>query len=119
MELLIFSLVLEPPWKLCNSLDPKDSLSLVVPNVSFLDMGIEVSIFVSFRSCKFLIPITNSSSRLSKVCVTFPIVYHYFGAIRHVAWDYVPDYLENSDVEKSSYALFGAATVVSLGAMLL
>ena len=58
-------------------------------------------------------------SFLSKVCVTFPIVYHYFGAVRHVAWDYVPDYLENTDVEKSSYALFGASTVISLGAMFL
>lgn len=55
----------------------------------------------------------------AKFCVTFPIVYHYFGAVRHVAWDYVPEYLENSDVEKSSYALFGASTVISLGAMFL
>ncbi len=55
----------------------------------------------------------------TEVCVTFPIVYHYFGAVRHVAWDYVPEYLENTDVEKSSYALFGASTVISLGAMFL
>jgi succinate dehydrogenase/fumarate reductase cytochrome b subunit len=53
------------------------------------------------------------------VCVSFPIVYHYFAAIRHTAWDYVPDYLETSDVEKSSMALFGAATVVSAGTMFL
>lgn len=56
---------------------------------------------------------------LYTVCVAFPVVYHYFGAVRHVAWDYVPDYLENSDVEKSSYAMFAASTVISLGAVFL
>lgn len=55
----------------------------------------------------------------AKFCVSFPIVYHYIGAIRHLAWDYVPDYLENADVEKSSMALFGASTVISAGTMFL
>lgn len=56
---------------------------------------------------------------MTPVCVSFPIVYHYIGAIRHLAWDYVPDYLENADVEKSSMALFGASTVISAGTMFL
>jgi succinate dehydrogenase/fumarate reductase cytochrome b subunit len=46
-------------------------------------------------------------------------VYHYLGAVRHTAWDYVPGYLENTDVEKSSYILFGSASVISLGTMFL
>ena len=54
-----------------------------------------------------------------QVCVSFPIVYHYLGAVRHTAWDYVPGYLENTDVEKSSYILFGSASVISLGTMFL
>lgn len=53
------------------------------------------------------------------VVVSFPLVYHYLGAVRHLAWDYAPDYLENSDVEKSSLALFGAATAISAGTMFL
>lgn len=53
----------------------------------------------------------------AKFCVSFPIVYHYLGAVRHFAWDYVPDYLENADVEKSSMALIGASTVLSAGFM--
>ena len=57
--------------------------------------------------------------RINLVCVSFPLVYHYLAAVRHVAWDYVPDYLENADVQKSSYALFGAATVISAGTMFL
>lgn len=39
--------------------------------------------------------------------------------MRHFAWDKTPEYLENVDVEKSSIALFGAATVLSGGLMFL
>jgi succinate dehydrogenase (ubiquinone) cytochrome b560 subunit len=53
----------------------------------------------------------------AKLAVSFPIVYHYFGAMRHFGWDYLPDYLNNVDVEKSSYALIGGSVVVSLGLM--
>jgi succinate dehydrogenase (ubiquinone) cytochrome b560 subunit len=53
----------------------------------------------------------------AKFAVSFPIVYHYFGAVRHFSWDYAPDYLNNVDVEKSSYALVGGSVVVSLGLM--
>lgn len=49
----------------------------------------------------------------AKFAVAFPVVYHYAGALRHFAWDYFPDYLNNVDAEKSSYALMGGATVVS------
>jgi succinate dehydrogenase (ubiquinone) cytochrome b560 subunit len=49
----------------------------------------------------------------AKFAVAFPLVYHYAGALRHFGWDYFPEYLNNVDAEKSSYALFGGATVVS------
>jgi succinate dehydrogenase (ubiquinone) cytochrome b560 subunit len=55
----------------------------------------------------------------AKFIVSFPIVYHYGGAIRHLAWDYVPDYLTNVSVEKSSWALIGTSAVVSAGTMFL
>jgi succinate dehydrogenase (ubiquinone) cytochrome b560 subunit len=55
----------------------------------------------------------------AKFAVAFPIVYHYAGALRHFGWDYFPQYLNNVDAEKSSYALFGASTVVSGGMMFL
>jgi succinate dehydrogenase/fumarate reductase cytochrome b subunit len=63
--------------------------------------------------------LTLSLAFILQVCVSFPIVYHYLGAVRHTAWDYVPGYLENTDVEKSSYILFGSASVISLGTMFL
>jgi succinate dehydrogenase (ubiquinone) cytochrome b560 subunit len=55
----------------------------------------------------------------AKFSVVFPIAYHYLGAMRHFVWDNKPDVLTNIDVEKSSYYLFGAATVVATGASLL
>jgi succinate dehydrogenase (ubiquinone) cytochrome b560 subunit len=53
----------------------------------------------------------------AKFCVAFPIVYHYFGAIRHFAWDYYPEQLNNIDVPKTSWALIGGSTVISAGFM--
>lgn len=55
----------------------------------------------------------------AKFVVSFPIIYHYFGAVRHFAWDYFPDLLTNEDVPKSSWALLGGSTVVSLGLSLI
>lgn len=54
-------------------------------------------------------------SSAAKFSVAFPVVYHFGGAIRHFAWDYTPEYLENADVEKSSKALFGVSTLLSVG----
>lgn len=52
---------------------------------------------------------------VAKMGVSFSLVYHYLGGVRHVVWDKVPTALTNEQVEKSSYAIFGgaaAATVV-------
>lgn len=51
----------------------------------------------------------------AKFSVAFPVIYHYLGAIRHLAWDEKPDLLTNEEVEKSSYILFGASTLLSTG----
>lgn len=51
----------------------------------------------------------------AKFSVAFPITYHYFGALRHLAWDNTPDMLTNPDVEKLSKYLFGASLAVSGG----
>lgn len=49
----------------------------------------------------------------AKFGVSFTILYHYLGALRHFAWDYNPDMLTNEEVEKSSYYLLGGATALS------
>merc|ERR1711862_504405 len=54
----------------------------------------------------------------AKFTVAFPIVYHYFGAVRHFAWDNMPDYLTNPDVMKASYFLLGSSFAISGGLML-
>ena len=51
----------------------------------------------------------------TKLAVSFPLVYHYLGAVRHTAWDYRPELLENADVETTSYVLVGTSVVLSLG----
>lgn len=51
----------------------------------------------------------------AKFAVAFPCVYHFFGAVRHLAWDKTPDMLTIADVEKSSYALVGSSLIVSGG----
>ena len=39
-------------------------------------------------------------SSVAKFSVAFPIVYHYFGGLRHLVWDYYPHLLTNVDVQK-------------------
>ena len=53
---------------------------------------------------------------LAKFSVSFPLVYHYFGALRHMYWDQTPETLEIVDVEHLSYVLLG--TSVGLSAVL-
>lgn len=56
----------------------------------------------------------------AKFAVSFPLVYHSLGALRHFVWDYFPDkYLNNIDVPKSSYILIGSSTAISLGMMVM
>ena len=49
----------------------------------------------------------------AKFAVSFSIMYHYFGAVRHFIWDNYPEYLNNIDVPKTSMALFGGSTALS------
>jgi succinate dehydrogenase (ubiquinone) cytochrome b560 subunit len=51
----------------------------------------------------------------AKFSVAFPLVYHYLGGVRHLAWDSFPDMLNNVDVKTASYALVGGSFVVSAG----
>jgi succinate dehydrogenase (ubiquinone) cytochrome b560 subunit len=51
---------------------------------------------------------------LTKVAVAFPLTFHYLGGVRHLIWDKSPELLQNDQVEKTSYALFGASAALSL-----
>lgn len=52
---------------------------------------------------------------VAKFTVAFPLVYHYFGGVRHLAWDNFPEMLTSVDVTQASYALVGGSLVVSAG----
>jgi len=50
-----------------------------------------------------------------KFGVSFPLVYHYLGGVRHLLWDKMPEsMLNNESVEQSSYVLAGAALGTSV-----
>ena len=51
---------------------------------------------------------------LAKMVVSFPLVYHYLGGVRHYLWDNDPEMLKNDAVTQSSYYLFGASGAITL-----
>ena len=52
----------------------------------------------------------------SKLLVAFPMSYHGLCAARHSLWTYKPELINNVEGASSSYAVFAAAGVISLGA---
>ena len=63
----------------------------------------------------------------AKLCVTFPLTYHYLGGLRHIFWDHHKfgnqaereNPLKYENVEASSKVLIGSAGVLSCLAALL
>ena len=52
---------------------------------------------------------------LAKMAVSFPLVYHYLGGVRHIVWDNMPSLLETKDASTSSYLIIGGSAVIALG----
>eukprot|EP01038_Epipyxis_sp_PR26KG_P006627 gene6627-9098_t len=76
-------------------------------------VGVDVPAVASVIGNTFLI------GSAAKFAVSFPLIYHYLGAVRHFVWDHFPETLESSQVEKSSYLLFASSTAISLLTILL
>ncbi|RLN54204.1 hypothetical protein BBJ29_008134 [Phytophthora kernoviae] len=53
---------------------------------------------------------------VSKATVAFPVSYHTLCAARHSLWTYKPEFINNADGPTSSYAIFAASAVLTLGA---
>ena len=52
---------------------------------------------------------------VAKFAVGFPLIYHYFGAVRHVIWDRIPEStLTTEGVTQSSYILLGTSIASSV-----
>ena len=60
---------------------------------------------------------SSSAAPLAKFAVGFPIAFHYLGACRHAVWDLTAKGFTNQSMLSSSYALFGASAVMTLGLM--
>jgi succinate dehydrogenase (ubiquinone) cytochrome b560 subunit len=50
----------------------------------------------------------------AKIAVTFPLTFHYLGAVRHAVWDRMPSTVTNEVAQQSSYAMFAASGAASL-----
>lgn len=91
------------------------ALSVGCAGLGFLEIfggaGTSLSLMQYIGSSGFLV------ATATKASVSFTLSYHYFGALRHLYWDRTPDVLTNQDVEKSSYALFGAAGAVTVASL--
>ena len=57
----------------------------------------------------------SSLAAPAKFTVAFPLVYHFFGGVRHTLWDRNPEkMLNNKDAEQSSYVLIGGSVAASV-----
>ena len=61
----------------------------------------------------------SSLAPLCKLCVSFPLSYHFIGGVRHAIWDAQPEHVTNEKVEQWSFALAGASLVTTAGIMLM
>ncbi|TDH67273.1 hypothetical protein CCR75_003362 [Bremia lactucae] len=53
---------------------------------------------------------------ISKALVAFPVSYHMLSGLRQSLWDYKPELINNVDGPTSSYALFVASGIITVGA---
>ena len=51
----------------------------------------------------------SSLAPAAKLCVSFPLAYHFLGGVRHAYWDATPEAVTNEQVERASYAVAGGA----------
>eukprot|EP00466_Bigelowiella_natans_P019180 jgi/Bigna1/52072/estExt_Genewise1Plus.C_50106 len=86
-------------------------LSIGCAGVGAAAITIDCNVPVIIDSIKTSAPVLVPAMKL---CVGFPLVYHYLGGVRHLVWDYTLKGLDISSMEQSSYALFGGSAVISL-----
>ncbi|POM69037.1 Transmembrane protein [Phytophthora palmivora] len=77
--------------------------------LGFVGADVPALIYMAQDSIPFFAPV-------SKLLVAFPVSYHTLCAARHSLWTYKPELINNADGPTSSYAIFAAAGVISLGA---
>lgn len=59
---------------------------------------------------------TAVAGQVAKFAVGFPLIYHYFGAVRHAVWDSMPETtLTSTAVANASHLLLGTSIITSVG----
>ncbi|DBA00886.1 TPA: LOW QUALITY PROTEIN: hypothetical protein N0F65_008529 [Lagenidium giganteum] len=56
------------------------------------------------------------SAEVSRMCVMFPLSFHYLAAVRHQIWDWNPELMNLTFSRKTSVMLFAAAALASVAA---
>ncbi|KAG1701068.1 hypothetical protein DVH05_028574 [Phytophthora capsici] len=77
--------------------------------LGFVGADVPALIYMAQDAIPFFAPV-------SKALVAFPVSYHTLCAARHSLWTYKPELINNTDGPTSSYAIFAAAGVITLGA---
>ncbi|KAG3120216.1 hypothetical protein PI124_g390 [Phytophthora idaei] len=77
--------------------------------LGFVGADVPALIYMAQDTIPFFAP-------LSKALVAFPVSYHVLCGARHNLWTYKPELINNADGPTSSYAIFAASGVITLGA---
>jgi len=72
-----------------------------------IDCNIPVILDAVKTSAPAVIPV-------AKLCVAFPLTFHYLGGVRHLVWDHTLKGLDIKSMEMSSYVLFGSSAAISV-----
>ncbi|KAH9255625.1 succinate dehydrogenase, cytochrome b556 subunit [Batrachochytrium salamandrivorans] len=82
--------------------------------------GIGIAALGGFDAASVMASIGQSSiGPLAKFAVSFPLVFHTFGGIRHLYWEIYPDGLHQDTQKQASIILVGTSSVVSIAAALM
>ena len=90
-------------------------ISGIIAGAGVLGAGV-VSLYGSDTAQDTMISVGNGPyGSVARFAVAWPLVYHWLGNIRHIYWDMTAKGFNNATMLKTSYALFGATTLISLG----
>ena len=94
------------------------SISTRVSGVYFTGLFIGGGITKYFNKDKEILQIYDkldgSIKKIFNYSIIAPITYHTYGGIRHFIWDKYPSLLNNKNVTKHSYMLFGGTFITSI-----
>ena len=90
-------------------------ISGIIAGAGIIGIG-GASLLGSDRAADAMLSVGNGPyGQVARFAVAWPLVYHWLGNIRHIYWDTTAKGFTNAMMLQSSYALFAATTLISLG----